>query len=145
MMVNIMTDGLPVPVNQALVAILQQHITEALSNTDDAAGVDAITLNFRDPDYSAEAGGYHPVEIRLTYQQGQWHLNYITDFSYVGSGWDTELAKDMDFDFGLGVCMTRFMPDSPLADAAELYQLFETNFIAYYQMDAYKVDTTLEQ
>ncbi len=145
MTVKIMTDGLPVPVNQSLVAILQQHITEAVSNTNDAAGLDAITLNFRDPDYSAESGGYHPVEIRLTYRQGQWHLSYITDFSYVGRGWDTELAKDMDFDFGLGVCMTRFMPDSPLADAAELYQLFETNFIAYYQMDAYKVDTTLEQ
>ena len=145
MTVNIMTDGLPVPVNQALVAILQQHITEAVSNTNATSAPDAITLNFRDPDYSAEAGGYHPVEIRLTYQQGQWHLNYITDFSYVGSGWDTELAKDMDFDFGLGVCMTRFMPDSPLADAKELYQLFETNFISYYQMDAYKVDTTLEQ
>lgn len=145
MMVNIMTDGLPVPVNQALVAILQQHITEAVSKVEGVSERDSLVLNFRDPDYSAESGGYHPVEIRLTYQQGQWHLNYITDFSYVGSGWDTELAKDMDFDFGLGVCMTRFMPDSPLADAAELYQLFETNFIAYYQMDVYKVDTTLEQ
>jgi len=145
MTVDIMTDGLPVPVSQPLISILQQHMTEALSKTDDVSDLDAITLNFRDPDYSAESDGYHPVEIRLTYQQGQWHLNYITDFSYVGSGWDTELAKELDFDFGLGVCMTRFMLDSPLAGAVELYQLFETNFISYYQMDAYKVNTTLEQ
>ena len=145
MAVEIMTDGLAVPVNRQLVAILQQHMTEALSKTDDVSDLDAITLNFRDPDYSAESGGYHPVEIRLTYQQSRWHLNYITDFSYVGSGWDTELAKELDFDFGLSVCMTRFMSDSPLTGAVELYQLFETNFISYYQMDAYKVDTTLEQ
>lgn len=25
----------------------------------------AITLNFRDPDYSPETGGFHPVEVRL--------------------------------------------------------------------------------
>ena len=26
---------------------------------------DSVTINFRDPNYSAENGGFHPVEIRL--------------------------------------------------------------------------------
>lgn len=36
--------------------------------------VTAVTLNFRDPDYSVERGGYHPVEIRLVHQgtSGVW-------------------------------------------------------------------------
>lgn len=33
------------------------------------SGTNLVTLNYRDPDYSAESGGYHPVEINI-YRSG---------------------------------------------------------------------------
>ena len=45
-----------------------------------------VTINFRDPNYSAENGGFHPVEIRLEKHGVTWQLCYITDFTYVGIG-----------------------------------------------------------
>ena len=145
MTVNLMTDGLPLPIDSQLVTILTKHMEEALLKPNAPIKVNAITLNFRDPDYSPESGGYHPVEIRLTHRNGGWHFDYITDFSYVGSGWNVELAKELDFDFGHDLCMTRYLPDVPLAESLELYQLFESNFISYYQMDAFpSVEVSLE-
>lgn len=42
-----------------------------------------VTINFRDPSYSADAGGFHPVEIRLEYAlaTSMWQVCYITDFA----------------------------------------------------------------
>lgn len=145
MTVQIMTEGLAVPIKQALVQLLSTHITQALSTNPSANSSGSITLNFRDPDYDAESGGYHPVEIHLTYKKGYWHLVYITDFSYVGQGWCVELAKELDFDFVAGFCGVRHLADIPLANAVELYQLFEKNFIAYYQMEVYKIEVTLAE
>ncbi|GAK85917.1 hypothetical protein JCM19238_3507 [Vibrio ponticus] len=62
----------------------------------------ALTFNFRDTSYSAEDGGWHPVEIRIEQENGQWHFCYITDFSYVGDPYP-ELAKEVDFDFSSGL------------------------------------------
>jgi len=47
---------------------LQVLFTKTIDRYPDAA---ALTLNFRDPDYSPEAGGYRPVEIRLEKQTGR--------------------------------------------------------------------------
>lgn len=43
--------------------------------------ITAVTFNFRDPDYSVERGGYHPVEIRLIHQGDEWCLDYATDLA----------------------------------------------------------------
>lgn len=145
MSILIMTEGLAVPVHPKLVDILVFHMTPVLANAKAVTNNDSITLNFRDPDYSAESGGYHPVEIKLTYQEHQWYLDYITDFSYVGQGWDVELAKELDFDFASERCQTRYLPEVDLSEAEELYQLFETNFIAYYEMEVFTVVVTLTQ
>ena len=53
-------EGLALPVlkaicQKALVDLLVQHRMSQPS----------VTINFRDPNYSAENGGFHPVEIRL--------------------------------------------------------------------------------
>jgi hypothetical protein len=94
----------------------------------------AVTINFRDPNYSADNGGYHPVEIRLENEGDGWRFCYITDFSYVGSGYCAELVKDLDFDFDAGVFQNLF-GTYPIDQAIEMFQIWETNFV-YYAMVA---------
>jgi hypothetical protein len=92
----------------------------------------AVTINFRDPNYSADNGGYHPVEIRLENNNDGWRFCYITDFCYVGSGYMAELAKELDFDFEAGVFQNLFGA-YPIEQAIEMFQIWETNFV-YYAM-----------
>lgn len=94
----------------------------------------AVTINFRDPTYSADDGGYHPVEIRLENEGDGWRFCYITDFCYVGSGYMAELAKDLDFDFSSGVFQNLF-GTYPIEQAIEMFQIWESNFV-YYAMVA---------
>jgi hypothetical protein len=92
----------------------------------------AVTINFRDPNYSVDDGGYHPVEMRLENYGGEWRFCYITDFCYVGSGYMAELAKDLDFDFQAGVFQNLF-GTYPIEQAIEMFQVWESNFV-YYAM-----------
>ena len=54
--------GFVLPVSLQLFDML---MVEAGEKTASKHRITAVTLNFRDPNYSAERGGYHPVEIRL--------------------------------------------------------------------------------
>lgn len=90
----------------------------------------AVTINFRDPNYSANDGGYHPVEMRLENDGDGWRFCYITDFCYVGSGYMAELAKELDFDFDAGVFQNLF-GTYPIEQAIEMFQIWETNFVFY--------------
>jgi len=101
-------------------------------NEEGIAG-DNVTINFRDPAYSAEKGGFHPVEIRLERQNNTWHPCYITYFVYVGSGPYAELAKDLDFDFQAGVFQNLFGV-FPIEQATDMYQIWEGNFLHYWQV-----------
>ncbi|HDX8399293.1 TPA: DUF2787 family protein, partial [Aeromonas dhakensis] len=69
---------------------LQALFSKIISSYPDAT---ALTLNFRSPDYSADTGGYRPVEIRLEKRAGSWGMAYVTEFTYLGG----ELVKDLDF------------------------------------------------
>jgi hypothetical protein len=93
-----------------------------------------VTINFRDPNYSADDGGYHPVEIRLKNEGDGWRFCYITDFCYIGSGFMAELAKDVDFAFDDGIFNNLF-GTYPIEQAIEMFQIWETNFV-YYAMVA---------
>jgi hypothetical protein len=126
-------DGLALPVSKsladALIAIIDQ----------DKLTGEAVAINFRDPDYSAEKGGFHPGEIRLEKRSDAWHFCYITDFCYVGSGYTTELAKDLDFDFQAGVFQNLFGV-FPIEQATDMYQIWEGNFLHYWQeMEVFNV------
>jgi hypothetical protein len=99
---------------------------------------DAVTLNFRDPSYSAETGGFHPVEIRL---DANGEVQYVTDFSYVGYGGYEELVKELDFDFSLGL-FQQFDRCYPIESAREMFLMWQQNFCAYYHMDVYQVQIT---
>lgn len=144
MQLPICTDGLRLPVSQALVALVdaelgKQHLAEL-----DVSQLDAVTLNFRDPDYTPRRGGYHPVEIRLSRRGSMYGFDYITDFSFVGTGWAVELAKELDFDLQSGVFEARGLPPVPIEQATQLYRAFEANFICYHQSGAFQTSVDLD-
>ena len=116
---------------------LQALFTKIIGSYPDAT---ALTLNFRSPDYSADTGGYRPVEIRLEKRAGSWGMAYVTEFTYLGG----ELVKDLDFDFNAGRASQLWCGERPLATTMDLYRLWERNFLAYHRMEVYRLDITLE-
>jgi len=90
---KIMEVGYVLPISKNLVDILHKEI-DAYSNN--RAG--EMILNFRDPRYSPESGGFHPVDVKVS---GDGTIQYITDFSY--AGYPAELVKAVDFVFSLGL------------------------------------------
>lgn len=122
----ISTNNLPLPVTSKLADIIK----DALKGQD-LTGKTCVTLNFRDPDYSAENGGYHPVEIMLKLRGDEWHFQYITDFCYFGVGHYAELVKDLDFDFRAGVFQTTY-GYFRIEEASDIYPVWEQNFTNYW-------------
>ncbi|MCL1096168.1 MULTISPECIES: DUF2787 family protein [Shewanella] len=122
------------------------HLAELISNHQAAS---AITVNFRDPNYTAERGGFHPVEVRLEKETNaehgdQWRVCYITDFSYVGIGYTAELTKELDFDFDSGIFQNA-LGIKPIEQASEIHPIWEQNFLAYsLGIKAYQVEVTPE-
>ena len=52
---------------QNLALPIEQKLNEILTaiTIDNDLGRKAFTVNFRDPNYSAETGGFHPVDIHV--------------------------------------------------------------------------------
>ena len=123
MTIRIKHEGLAVPMSPMFTLFIAGLITPYKNEN-------GVTINFRDPTYSSDDGGYHPVEIRLENEGDGWRFGYITDFCYVGSGYCAELAKDLDFDFDAGVFQNLF-GIYPIEQAVEMFQVWETNFVFY--------------
>lgn len=133
---NTITKVMALPISNRLIMALTPFIAEQTSN--------AITINFRDPDYSPQRGGYHPVEIRLEKQGEQWHLCYITDFCYVGQGGHWELVKEVDFDLSSGLFQSINGAFS-IEVATEFYPIWEQNFLCYWlEFDVFEVVVTTD-
>lgn len=92
-------------------------------------------LSFRDPDFTPEAGGFHPVEIAVA---PDGTIQYVTDFAYYGRPPHCELAKELDFDFSLGLFQHCGM-EFPIAEAKEMFTIWQENFLSYIRMGAYAV------
>jgi hypothetical protein len=128
---KINTEQCPLPITKNLTNIIHKEIFNS--------GLDAdkgLILNFRDPDYSAETGGFHPVEIMIN----NGEISYITDFAYVGLQFP-ELVKEIDFDFSAGI-FGHMGRDHPIEMGTELYQIWEDNFVEYHRMGVYQVTVT---
>lgn len=126
------------PVSERLVQLLTSALCEAGDYPHRS-----VTLNFRDPDYSAERGGYRPVEIRVN-DDGE--IVYITEFTYFGQGAFAELSKATDFDFGERTYRNEYRT-YVITDRGveEFYRLWESNFCAYIEMDVFKVQVSAEE
>ncbi|MGL1204807.1 DUF2787 domain-containing protein [Vibrio parahaemolyticus] len=124
----------PLSISPRLQTVLIDHI-----NTKASDSVTAITLNFRDTSYSAEAGGFHPVEITLQKDSAQrWSILYITDFAYMGNCYP-ELERSVDFDIGNNMAFFTGVGWQAI-DAYgvnDFYQIWESNFLSYLEMDAF--------
>jgi len=125
MTIRIKEEGLALPLSPMFTLYIADLISPYENN-------EAVVLNFRDPTYSAENGGYHPVEMRLENEGDYWRFCYITDFCFVGNGYMAELAKDLDFDFDARVLQC-LHGTYPIEQAIEIFQVWESNFV-YYAM-----------
>lgn len=122
-------DGYPLAVSKKLVAIITKELE--MHGTDISTG---FIIHFRDPDYSAESGGYHPVEICI---DANGRIQYITDFAYVGQGHYAELVKELDFDFSGGV-FQQMGTVFPIRQGAGLFKMWQSNFCSYYKWHVFK-------
>ncbi|MEZ9753408.1 DUF2787 domain-containing protein [Vibrio splendidus] len=91
-----------------------------------------LTINFRDTSYSAEAGGYHPVEIMIRNEDDKWRFCYITDFAYSGGAYP-ELAIELDFNIESNIFRQMFLAPCALAhrEVKSFYRTWEGNFLEY--------------
>jgi hypothetical protein len=126
-------------VPEALYSILN---TELLKITPPEEDITAITFYFRDPEYSADDGGFHPVEIRIiqpTSNNNQWSFEYITDFSFQGLPYP-ELAKDIDVCFITKTIYTGYVGALNEKAGDELFKLFIENFVSYAEIGIFEVE-----
>ena len=117
-------------------------IEQELAMSPPKSSCSAITLNFRDPEYSASNGGFHPVEIRLEKQHDHWRLVYVTDFAFHGQPYP-ELVKDIDICFNSKQIYNLYSGWVSESEGAELIKLFAVNFHAYYEMRVFQVHISL--
>ncbi|WP_025154376.1 DUF2787 family protein [Morganella morganii] len=132
---TIIQSGLRLPINPALETLLMFEIQQSPTST---LSDNAIVFNFRDPFYSPENGGFHPIEIRLFQLDSVWYYDYITDFAYMGTVYP-ELEKEFDVCWPQGYLYHVTLGDVDERAGAEFFTLWQRNFIEYYHMGCYTV------
>jgi len=129
MIINCM--NLPWPLDKRFINLLQHEISTA-----GVLGNSGAVASFRDPEYGCATGGYHPVEIAVS-KDG--HIQYITDFALYGAPPHVELAKEIDFDFETGT-FRHMAREFPIRRGRDLYEVWEENFIIFYQKGVYRIE-----
>ena len=121
----------PLSISKKFITILSSEITKA--GIESSSIENYVILNFRDPDYSADKGGYHPVEVMIN---ADGIIQYITDFAYAAG--DGELVKELDFDLNQKL-FQQMGRDYPIQEGRGLYRIFQSNFCSYYESGVYDV------
>ncbi|HFQ5256340.1 TPA: DUF2787 family protein [Vibrio vulnificus] len=104
------------PVSKKLHKLLSEQLTAHLLSNEALTTSRHLVFNFRNKSYSADEGGFHPVEMAICQ------------------------TSTLDFDFRVGqffVAYRGWLPMQGSRDAKELYRLWENNFLAYVDMDSY--------
>lgn len=128
----------------AMPAAFYNLLDTVLSNTTHPnVNTHAITLNFRDPDYSAKSGGFHPVEIRIENHDLRWQLVYVTDFAYRGNPYP-ELVKVIDICFRSKQIYSLYGGWLNERESIEMLEIFIGNFIEYQSLEVYDVQISFE-
>lgn len=130
--------GLKVP--NTFIEIVSKEIAFSECFSDKAK---SLTLNFKDPEYGPEAGGFHPVEVRLEKHTNNWQFEYVTDFSYQGNVYP-ELVKEIDICFSSKRVFHLLVGWLNHHEAKELFALFISNFVEYYRTGCYQVSITCD-
>ncbi len=127
-------------ISSKLHELLNQVYTKQLESNADLSTSNYLVFSFRDINYCPEEGGYHPVEIAIRQSSNsQWSIEYITDFAYLGNYYP-ELERNLDFDFRSAkffIAYKGWLAMDARSSAKQLYQLWEKNFLAYVDMEAF--------
>ncbi|MBF4248921.1 DUF2787 domain-containing protein, partial [Vibrio anguillarum] len=76
-MSNILFKPTYLPISTPFHALLANILSEHQAKSEVQATSKEVVMNFRDSSYSAEDGGFHPVEIALSQSSdGQWSIEY---------------------------------------------------------------------
>ena len=97
------------------------------------------TIHFSNKHYSAEHGGYHPVEIALKKDiNNKYTILCITDLSFNGYPYPT-LEQDIEFDFTHATVFTRYygLKSMTPPNTDKLYTLWESRFIVNFAKGVY--------
>lgn len=119
-----------------------EFLLETFDNTSITHDVSCVTFNFRDPTYSAESGGFHPVEISLIRYGEAWLLDYLTDFHYVGFPYP-ELEKAFDVSWNDGYSWLVGVGDCAISDFVDYWQLWQRNFVSCVQMGVFTLHVSM--
>ena len=92
---------MPLEINpQTIITMLSpefvQVINGVVQSSPDTSNSNGVIINYRDPSYSAETGGFHPVELSIS---PSGDLLYLTDFAYFGMPPFVELGIELDWNF----------------------------------------------
>ncbi len=117
----------------AFVQVINRVIESA-----DATNGDGAIINFRDPTYSAENGGFHSVELSIS---PSGDLLYLTDFAYFGMPPMAELGIELDWNFEQD-SFRQFDSFYDLECGRSLLGLYTKNFTAYHRSGVYEVEVT---
>ena len=114
------------------------QVINSVMRSSDAANDSGVILNFRDPTYSAENGGFHSVELSLS---PSGDLLYLTDFAYFGTPPFAELGIELDWNFERD-SFRQFDCFYDLECGRGLLGLYTKNFVAYHKGGVYEVEVT---
>jgi hypothetical protein len=133
---------MPITINpQTRITLLEPNFVSVVNDLLKDTSLDTsevIALNFRDPTYSAENGGFHPVEIHV---DSKGDILSITDFSYFGMEPFIELGIELDWGFEHDH-FRQFDSMYDLECGRSLLGLYLANFTAYYKSGVYQVEVT---
>ena len=123
-------------VSDKLHALINKQLQTSIVAT--TPNSETLSINFRDRSYSAEEGGYHPVEIGLKIENNMLNILYITDFAFMGNHYP-ELERCIDFDFGNQVAFSVATGWQSIRSEGidELYKMWEHNFLHYVEAECY--------
>ncbi len=114
------------------------QVVNSVIRSADAPDGDGAVINFRDPNYCAEKGGYHPVELSIS---NSGELLYLTEFAYFGMPPMAELGIELDWNFEQET-FRQFDSFYDLECGRSLLGLYTKNFVAYYKGGCYETEVT---
>ena len=97
------------------------------------------TIHLSNENYTAEHGGYHPVEIALAKGVNNlYSILCITDLSFNGYPYPI-LERDIEFDFTHATVFTRYsgLKSMTAPNTDKLYTLWESKFIVNFAKGVY--------
>ena len=131
---------MPTQINpQTEITILPPEFVQVVNSVIQDAGMFEgrdLIINFRDPSYSAESGGFHPVEVHV---DADGNLLSLTDFAFFGMPPFAELGIELDWSFDAG-SFRQFDAFYDLECGRVLLGLYARNFASYFDSGIYQVE-----